>query len=401
MSLNNVIKSIIAANAASGLVPFNTVVYVDLNGDNSDGSSWAKAYTTIAGAIAACGAGSNIIMIAPGTYTIAAAITLPATVDQIALIGIDAHAVIFDITAANPAIGIAFDKPAYLENIHVIEHEAETSFAFAAKATVINCSFDSDARTGGKYSLLFIGTTDVVVTNCRFEGLQDQSITTYAIRFTQCYYCLVDNCQIHGFNIQIYLFESKEIIIKNSEFTHEVNTIGGAPIAIKETDSNYLTYIKNQFNFRYYGGSPVNYLYFDNATVLSSVVMEDNNFHYVAKDIKPAIDSPVSFTTGAAAHEWGAVADILGGGIYNCGIRIRNIVFHTPSVADTYFYVLYYKGTRIARGMIPANGIVMLDTPFFVMRDATEKFELAIASILGAGATYKAYVEIEGTSQGL
>lgn len=354
MTLNNVIKSIVLANAPHELA-YTAFLYVSPNGDNSDGSSWEKAYNTIAAAVTAASADPEdftLIMIAKGTYTIAAQIEVTKHVE---LRGVSKYLtkIINTIDIVGPPItsalflnadGICISNMTFEDTAAILGNSLDIMFGTKIGIVVDHCIFRGLGADG-----LFIIPNDIafggtnlsvnaLIQNCEFYGTgtaySGVNVCGVNTHIVNCLFkkvnrgivgnatstgIIIDSCQFYEINDSAYNNSGNTdlVIISNCDFK---NTLEATEAMIYTHGDSFLLQFSN------------------------------NRIQSFLQQVPPAT-SEVSVPTNAAANTYGVQTDI----ILHAGIstyKIVGILATNPSVADSYFIQLYLNNAGTTRMLI-------------------------------------------------
>lgn len=400
MSLNNVIKSIIAANAPAGgsaELAYTEILYVSPNGDNSDGSSWTKAYNTIQSAITAASADLNdytLILVADGSYTIAAQITITKHIE---IRGMSRDGVIIDcqVDDAVPPVECNIRIQANNVSIKNCSFVATAAINISAmiaiesyKGTLIeNCFFNNEAATAA-FAILCEGSAlgevtlsiNTIILNCEFEDH-----TTYPIYGGA--YTYIINCNFHG---------SAEGLIKldaTATFTYIYGCVfsdwGSGYSAISLAGAFvgplFIDACLIEQSYRSYD------LFAQNGSA-APVTIRDCDFRYKIQQL-PTPNNEVTLTDGGAAYTDGVAVEVLGAGVFEVH-KIKQLIAQNPSGPDTFFFTgtlddgvnpakTIFQNVPIVLGA-GGTGVYNLDLPFFNLE---RSLKVAVKTITGAALT--------------
>lgn len=250
MPLNNVITSIVNANLPPeiNLAYFTNILYVSPSGDNSDGSTWAKAFTTINAAVAVLPAVPlppppypasfhqfYAIVIAEGVYDInvAGVLTIPC---HCAIIGTNlighglveisntnvAGTGIFDFDLVGIVMNLAF---AYEEQIAIY-----FDCGYGGHSLVANCQFDNSIGGGLAAAAIKLSQIYVDIINCHFMSSSDNALQP-SIYFERAGIHWIKDCIFSNQTIALYCeHDSDRINLQNCVFNNITQEIIGKDV---------------------------------------------------------------------------------------------------------------------------------------------------------------------------
>lgn len=396
MTLNNVVKSIVLANAPHELA-YTAFLYVSPNGDNSDGSSWAKAYNLIESAITAASADLNdytLILVADGSYTIAAQI---AITKHIEIRGMSRDGVIIDCQVDDAVPPMDCNIRIQTNNVSIKNCSFLVTAAVAIsviidiesyKGTLIeNCFFNNEANTAG-FSILCEGSglgevtlsTNTIILNCEFEDCVGYPIYGGA-------YTYIINCNFHGSDEGLIKLDATATftyiygcVFSNWDSGYSAISLAGAFVGPLFIDACLIEQSYRSYDLFAQNGSA------------APVTIRDCDFRYKIQQL-PTPNNEVTLTDGGAAYTDGAAVEVLGAGVFEVH-KIKQLIAQNPSGPDTFFFTgtlddgvnpakTIFQNVPIVLGA-GGTGIYNLDLPFF---NIERSLKVAVKTITGASLT--------------
>jgi hypothetical protein len=391
-TLNDVIKTIVTANSPPVPNAFTRVLYVGASGDNTDGSSWAKAYTTLSTALAIADIVGEIrlIIIGPGTYNITNSTTIGY---KLCLYASIRGTVIINSTVASPAVTFNITNDVLFDGIKFTDSTSAKTVDIQNTGinTLRNCIFDLNDAVAGSIAVNSVAP-GLIVEDCQFIGRHAVNVAHRGLVFDACWYGIIKNCIFRGFSNQIELNNGANYYtIENCVFEHVYTGMGTAPNAIVLNMSDHLTVKDCAFEFGYYNGCT--YILQDVDVSLDLAIVNCTFAHN--STVNPnGISAPVTATTGAAAHEWGASIPILTAGVYYAACRIKYLNFYDASIADEFFFEIWHKGHRWYRGSVPQHGYIEVPVEAWSCI-RFDNAEIIVACTGGGAKTIKVDVGLE------
>lgn len=188
-----VINAIKSLQTFSATVNFADVLYVSSAGDNSDGSSWDKAYTSITTALDWIAANQSsgefhLVLIGAGSFDINTTGN-PTYDEKIAIVGLGQNISKITNSHASATSVLKLTGIGYMANL-MIDTGATSIDGLLLNGTSVdgyeidNVYFEGDSCTGAMSLLKIDGAAEYIkVTNCKFHGV---AANTTAIHLDSC-----------------------------------------------------------------------------------------------------------------------------------------------------------------------------------------------------------------------